>query len=97
MAPIGYYCWLAANGINKTLTPTTIIDARGLTCPLPVLKVEKQLALLPAGTRLTVRADDPVAAIDIPLYCQNNGFHCTTTRQGRVLEFTITAITNSER
>lgn len=55
-----------------------LLDARGLKCPLPVLKMEKQLAALPAGAQLTVLATDPVAKIDIPLYCMQHGHGCQT-------------------
>ena len=49
------------------------LDARGLACPLPVLKARKALAALPVGARLAVEATDPVAAIDIPHFCAEQG------------------------
>jgi len=51
------------------------IDARGLKCPLPVLKCEKALAGLET-VDLEVLADDPVARIDIPLLAQKRGLDC---------------------
>ncbi len=65
------------------------IDARGLKCPLPVLKLEKRLASLGAGTSLVVLATDPMAKIDIPLYCRQNGHACETTSEGNILRFSI--------
>ena len=59
-----------------SLPDSTILDARGLRCPLPVLKMEKRLAGLPAGATLVVLATDPVAKIDIPLYCRQHGHAC---------------------
>lgn len=50
-----------------------VLDARGLKCPLPVLKLEKALAGAPAQTRIVVLTTDPVARIDIPHYCQQQG------------------------
>ncbi|WMT89147.1 sulfurtransferase TusA family protein [Pelagibacterium sp. H642] len=50
-----------------------LLDARGLKCPLPVLKLEKALANAPAGAQVTVLATDPVAKIDIPLFCRQQG------------------------
>ena len=67
-----------------------IIDARGLKCPLPVLKAEKRLRALAPGQRLTLFADDPVARVDIPLLCRRGGHGCTIARQGEALAFTIT-------
>ena len=65
------------------------LDARGLRCPLPVLKMEKRLEQLPAGTTLIVLATDPIARIDIPLYCTQNGHAFTTSSEGEVLRFEI--------
>ncbi|WEK50684.1 MAG: sulfurtransferase TusA family protein [Candidatus Kaistia colombiensis] len=50
-----------------------VLDARGLACPLPVLKARKHLAGMAAGGRLLVEATDPMAAIDIPHLCQEDG------------------------
>lgn len=66
------------------------IDARGLKCPLPVLKAEKQLSSLAPGQKLVVLADDPVARIDIPLLCQKNGHECEIAREESFLRFVIT-------
>lgn len=70
-------------------TEPEVLDARGLKCPLPVLKVEKRLAQVPVGYRLTVLATDPMAKIDIPLHCKQNGHECVVTTEGDVLRFAI--------
>ena len=49
------------------------IDAVGLLCPLPVLKVRKRLKSLASGQVLRVLADDPAAAIDMPHFCAEQG------------------------
>ncbi len=66
------------------------LDCRGLKCPLPVLHTEKRLASLSAGAGLTVLATDPMARIDIPLYCTQHGFACETHAEGELLRFEIT-------
>ncbi|MBD1546837.1 sulfurtransferase TusA family protein [Roseibium aggregatum] len=50
-----------------------LLDLKGLKCPLPVLKTRKAMANLEKGTLITVLTTDPMAAIDIPHYCQENG------------------------
>jgi tRNA 2-thiouridine synthesizing protein A len=70
-------------------TEAEILDARGLRCPLPVLKMEKRLAQMPAGTRLVVLATDPMAKVDIPLHCKQNGHECATSAEAEVLRFEI--------
>jgi len=49
------------------------IDARGLRCPLPVLRLRKVLAAARPGTVVHIRTDDPMAAVDIPHFCHENG------------------------
>lgn len=49
------------------------IDARGLLCPLPVLKARKRLNALAPGALLSVLTDDPAAVIDIPHFCGEAG------------------------
>mgnify|MGYP001028705237 CR=1 FL=1 len=66
-----------------------MVDARGLKCPLPVLKAEKALAQLAPGASLTVLATDPMAKIDIPLFCRQQAHACTFTQDGDVLRFDI--------
>lgn len=59
----------------KESTPENIveIDAVGLRCPLPLLKVRKFLESLPQSGCVRIHTDDPVAAIDIPHFCQMAG------------------------
>ena len=66
-----------------------MLDCRGLKCPLPVLKMEKRLAGMRAGEALTVLATDPIARIDIPLYCTQHGHSCETSSVGDELHFAI--------
>jgi len=67
-----------------------VLDARGLRCPLPVLKLEKRLETMQPGEMLIVLATDPIARIDVPLYCTQHGHDCTLATQGSELRFTIT-------
>ena len=71
------------------MTTETVLDARGLRCPLPVLKTEKQLALLPAGASLVVLASDPMAKLDIPLFCRQQGYGCVLNETDGTLRFEI--------
>ena len=49
------------------------LDATGLLCPLPVLKLRKHLKSIKIGDVVAVLADDPAAAIDIPHFCNETG------------------------
>ncbi len=48
-------------------------DARGLICPLPVLRARKLLASMPDGAVLELLVDDPVARIDLVHFCAEAG------------------------
>ena len=80
---------MASTGSSSLTSEPETIDARGLKCPLPVLKMEKRLAALPAGARLVVLATDPMAKVDIPLYCRQNGHVCEVSSDADVLRFSI--------
>jgi tRNA 2-thiouridine synthesizing protein A len=70
-------------------TDAETLDCRGLKCPLPVLKMEKRLSQLAAGADLIVLATDPMAKIDIPLYCRQNGHVCVVTPDDETYRFEI--------
>lgn len=57
-----------------------LLDVRGLICPLPVLKAKKAMKSLNPGDTLRVEATDPLAAVDIPHFCQEDG-HRLVSRQ----------------
>jgi tRNA 2-thiouridine synthesizing protein A len=44
----------------------TVLDLKGLKCPLPALKARKALLKVAPGDLLAVVCTDPMAAIDIP-------------------------------
>jgi tRNA 2-thiouridine synthesizing protein A len=49
------------------------IDATGLTCPMPVLRLQKALRDKAQGARVTLLASDPMAAIDVPHFLNEHG------------------------
>ena len=51
----------------------TILDVKGLTCPLPVLKANKALRGMAGGARLTVLATDPASVPDFNAFCRETG------------------------
>lgn len=50
-----------------------IYDLKGLKCPLPVLRTRRRLSELASGSDLTIETTDPLAVIDIPHFCQQDG------------------------
>ena len=48
------------------------IDATGLLCPLPVLKLRKRITETNSGEVIKLITDDPAATIDVPHFCAEN-------------------------
>jgi len=51
------------------------LDASGLMCPLPLLRLKKVLAGMASGEVVKVIATDPAAHLDIGVYVDQTG-HC---------------------
>lgn len=49
------------------------VDARGLTCPLPILRAKKALADMESGQILKVSATDPGAQRDFAAFAKQTG------------------------
>lgn len=49
------------------------LDARGLKCPLPVLRARKAMKTMASGEVLMVLADDPAAPKDFRAFCAQTG------------------------
>ncbi|WP_145144140.1 sulfurtransferase TusA family protein [Roseomonas gilardii] len=68
----------------------TVLDVKGLSCPLPVLKANKALRSLPAGARLTVLATDPASVKDFQAYARETGHALVSFSEGAGLyRFTL--------
>ena len=66
------------------------LDARGLICPLPVLKARKLLLRLPAGDILRVWVTDKAAPKDFELFCKESGHILQAVQDsGDVFEVTV--------
>ncbi|HEX4711851.1 sulfurtransferase TusA family protein [Phenylobacterium sp.] len=50
-----------------------VVDARGHRCPVPTLRLRKALEAAPAGGRVRLLADDPMARIDVPHFAAEVG------------------------
>jgi len=50
-----------------------LLDAKGLNCPLPILKAKKALKDVPAGGTLEVLATDPGSVADFAAFCRTTG------------------------
>ncbi|MFA5802173.1 MAG: sulfurtransferase TusA family protein [Thermoleophilia bacterium] len=51
----------------------TLLDARGLKCPMPSVKTALALELLGGGGIVKVLVDDPTSRTDLPQWVKGNG------------------------
>lgn len=55
-----------------------ILDMRGRKCPAPIIALGKQAKVSP-GVLVTLWADDPAAAYDVPAWCRMTGGQLLST------------------
>lgn len=66
------------------------LDARGLNCPLPILRTKKSLTELQSGDILKVISTDPGSLKDISSFCAQTGNELIfSQQQGKEYEFII--------
>ena len=64
------------------------LDARGLSCPLPILKTKKSLNELASGQVLKILATDPGSVKDFQAFCKQTG-HELVSHSEENREFTF--------
>lgn len=63
------------------MTGRHALDARGLLCPLPVIRTQERVAGLQPGDILEVTATDPGVLADIPAWCRVHGHEILETQR----------------
>ncbi|CBL44321.1 SirA-like protein [gamma proteobacterium HdN1] len=63
------------------MSETHQYDARGLLCPLPVIRVQSLVKKLPEGDIVEVVGTDPGILHDIPAWCRVHGHTVLSTEQ----------------
>jgi tRNA 2-thiouridine synthesizing protein A len=55
------------------ITADETLDAKGLSCPMPLLKTKKALSKLASGQILEIFGTDPGSKNDLPGWCEKEG------------------------
>ncbi|HMQ58428.1 MAG TPA: sulfurtransferase TusA family protein [Rhizobiaceae bacterium] len=67
-----------------------VLDAKGLNCPLPIIRTKKVLKDMTAGATLEVLATDPGSVADFSAFCRTTGNEMVEQGQdGTVYRFVI--------
>ena len=56
-----------------TLEITTNVDARGLSCPMPIVRTAQAVKPLPSGALIELLATDPGSVKDVAAWCRSTG------------------------
>jgi tRNA 2-thiouridine synthesizing protein A len=68
----------------------TLLDLKGMRCPLPVLRANRALRALAPGERLRVLATDRAAIADFQAFCRETGHALLSfSDEGGVFSFVI--------
>jgi tRNA 2-thiouridine synthesizing protein A len=66
------------------------LDAKGLNCPLPILKARKALKEVPSGGTLEIIATDPGSVADFQAFCRQTGNELVeSSEDGTIYRFLI--------
>ena len=66
------------------------VDARGLYCPIPVLRLAKAFRGRSEGFTALLLATDPVAVEDVEIFCRERGHALLeSSRSGEVFSFVV--------
>ncbi len=59
--------------MSEEYNPEKTLDARGLQCPMPVVKTSQEIKGISEGGVLKVLATDPGSMADISAWCKSTG------------------------
>lgn len=65
----------------ETIKADKILDAKGLDCPMPLLKAKKALETLEKGQILEILGTDPGSKVDLPGWCNRVGHDFLTVKE----------------
>ncbi len=68
--------------MSEELIPEKELDARGLQCPMPVVKTSQEIKNVSVGGILKVMATDPGSMADITAWCKSTGNELVKMDQG---------------
>ncbi|MBI2239669.1 MAG: sulfurtransferase TusA family protein [Magnetospirillum gryphiswaldense] len=69
---------------------STVLDVKGLNCPLPILRTKKAMKDIAVDAVLEVHATDPGSVKDMEAFCKQTGNELMSTAEaGGVYKFQI--------
>jgi tRNA 2-thiouridine synthesizing protein A len=70
--------------------PSIIIDAKGLFCPVPIVKVAEAIRNIDSGMLVEIISDDAAIRHDMPAWCKSTGNVIEAVKQeGNVYRYLV--------
>lgn len=74
----------------ELLEVTARVDARGLACPMPIVRTAQAIKPLPSGALVEILATDPGSVKDFTAWCRSTGHELVDqSSDGAVYRFVI--------
>lgn len=67
--------------MNESRHYDVLLDARGLACPLPLVKARQALMVVEAGATICVLSTDPGSQADFERFCEATGHQLLSIEQ----------------
>ncbi|MDK8643013.1 sulfurtransferase TusA family protein [Niallia taxi] len=81
----------------KNLNANTILDVKGLACPMPIVKTKKEMKNIEAGQVLEVQATDKGSKADMKAWAERTGHqYLGTIEEGEVMKHYLRKSSNEE-
>ncbi|MEI5906573.1 sulfurtransferase TusA family protein [Bacillus spongiae] len=81
----------------RNIKVNVTLDAKGLSCPMPIVKTKKAINNLAPGLVLEVQATDRGSIADIKAWCNSTGHqHLGTLEEGNVIKHYLRKSSNEE-
>ncbi len=76
--------------MSENLTPSVVLDLKGLLCPMPVVKIAGAIKKVDVGSIIEATATDPGVMADIPAWAKSTGNELIKMeREGKVITFWV--------
>ncbi len=72
-----------------------VVDLRGLSCPMPLIKLKKCLSEFPAEMVFKLLLTDQGALNDVPAFCSRVGLGCEQCEDEKNLVLLVRRLTDS--
>ena len=76
--------------MNESIKASKTLDLKGLSCPMPVVKISKGIKEVAVGEVIEAHTTDPGSLTDVPAWGRTTGHEILETiQEGEIIRFLI--------